>query len=109
MSDHIQRARDAVDEAMNHHQNAADAHARGDARAVTRAQAAVTRCLRTAQQCFRDIAAAAGEDDINNSKTVQTSSGTGVSNGSDNGRAGSPLLQGDVKGWLDRARVGARR
>jgi hypothetical protein len=109
----IQRAADAVDDAMQHHQKAVDAHERGgDARTVSREHAHVTRCLRSAQQCFRNIAAAAAEQDSENTKTIQTSSGVGVSGGSADGRAGSPLFRKGTAGiseWLDRARVGARR
>jgi hypothetical protein len=109
MNDHIQRAADLVDQAMQHHANAIDAHDRGDSRKVALEHAHVTRCLRSAKIAFRDIAAAAAEQDSENTKTIQTSSGTDVSGGSDKGRAGSPLMKGDVKAWLDRARVGARR
>jgi hypothetical protein len=110
IGDKIRAAADAVDQAMQHHANAIDAHDRGETRKVALEHAHVTRCLRSAQRCFRDIAAEAGEQDLVNSKTIQTSSGTDVSGGSDNGRSGSPLYSrgnAGIKDWLDRARVGA--
>ena len=109
-ADHLNRCRSAVDEATRYHADAVDAHLAGDARSVTLAQAHVTRCLRSAQGAFRDMATAAADQDSENTKTIQTSDGTDVSGGSDNGR-GSPLLKGNagVKDWLDRARAGARR
>ena len=107
-ADHIRAAADAVDEAMDHHQNACDAHDRGDARKVALEHSHVTRCLRTARRAFRAMAA---EQEVNGgTKNVQTSNGVDESGGSANGRAGrSPLMTGDVKGWLDRARAGSRR
>ena len=107
-ADHIQAAAEAVDEAVDHHANAMDAAAQGDTRKMAVEHAHVSRCLRQAKSAFRSLAAEAAEQDSNNTKLVQTSSGTGVSGGSDNGR-GSPLLKGDFRGWLDRARVGSRR
>jgi hypothetical protein len=113
MSDQIQRAGELVDQAMAHHAKAVDAHERGgDARTVSREHAHVTRCLRSAQQCFRNIAAEAMQADSDATKTVQTSAGTKIDTGSDNGRAGSPLFRkgnAGISEWLDRARVGARR
>src|ERR1700693_2088225 len=109
-ADQLNRCRQAVDDAMAHHQNAADAFDRADRRAVALEHAHVTRCLRSAQGAFRDMATAAAEEGSDATKTIQTSDGTDVSGGSENAR-GSPLLKGNagVKDWLDRARVGARR
>jgi hypothetical protein len=108
IGDHIRRASELVDEAMAHHANAVDAHERGDdVRTVSREHAHVTRCLRSAQQCFRNIAAEAMQADSDATKIVQTSAGTKVDTGSAGGR-GSPLSTGDFRGWLDRARVARR-
>jgi hypothetical protein len=105
-------AADATDEATGHLANAIDAHKRGDARTVSLEHGHVLRCLRSAKSAFKSLAAAAGEQDLVNSKTIQTSSGTDVSNGSENARAGSPLYARGNAGigeWLDRARAGSRR
>jgi hypothetical protein len=110
-ADHLQRAAGLVDEAAQHHHAAVLAHKRGDDEALGDAHIKLGRCLRSAQQAFRDMAAAASEQDLINSKTIQTSSGVGVSGGSDNGRGSPLMLKGNagIKNWLDRARVGARR
>lgn len=107
LADHIDRARTAVDAALGHHSDAVDAYDRDDPVAAKQAHANLRRCLRTAQECFRAIAA---DQEVNGkTKNVQTSDGVGESGGSANGRAGrSPLMTGNVQGWLDRARVGAR-
>jgi hypothetical protein len=93
---------------VHHLDTAHDAHAADDPQGVRGAHASLRRCLRTARQCFRDIALEALQADSDKTKLVQTSAGTGPSTGSDGGRA-SPLLKGDIPGWLDRARVGGRR
>jgi len=77
------------------------------ARSPAAAHRSLGNCLRSAQRCFRDLAALGAAADIANSKTVQTTSGTAPSTGSADGRTGSPLLYGDIEGWLARA-FGAR-
>jgi hypothetical protein len=112
IADKIRAAADATDEATGHLANAIDAHKRGDARTVSLEHGNVLRCLRSAKSAFNAIAADAAAQDSENAKTIQTSAGTGASDGSDNGRAGSPLFRKGTAGiseWLDRARVGARR
>jgi hypothetical protein len=89
---HLAQATAFVDEAARHHRDATAAHGKGDDRALAAAHRNVGRCLRAAQQHFRDM----GE------------TGDGDSGGSTDER-GSPLLHGDISGWLARARVGARR
>lgn len=106
LSDHIARAAQLVDDAAQAHQDAVQAHKRGDDKAVGEAHVMLGRCLRSAQQAFRDLAAAGAAQDSENTKTIQTSSGTDVSGGSANGR--SPLMNGDIGGWLQRARIGGR-
>jgi hypothetical protein len=108
LADHLQRARDAVDAGAYHLDEAHDAAEAGDAPGVRAAHANIRRCIRTAQSCFRSIAAEAMQADSDANKQVQTSTGIGTSGGSANGRWASPLLKGDVRGWLDRARIGAR-
>ncbi len=109
--DYIQAASDATDEATGHLANAVDAHRRGDPRAVSLEHGHILRALRQAKSAFKSIAAAAGEQDLVNSKTIQTSDGVAESGGSDNGR-GSPLYSkgnAGVRDFLDRARAGSRR
>jgi hypothetical protein len=104
---HLKRAAEYIDQAARHHAAAIDAHDCGDDRALAAAHRSLGSCLRGAQRCFRDMAAAAAAADIANTQTVQTSSGAKPSTGSVDGR-GSPLLYGDIEGWLARA-FGARR
>ena len=108
LADHISRARDAVDAALLHHDAACEAYDRDDPVAVKEAHANLRRCLRSAQSAFRAIAS---DQEINGkTKIIQTSDGVGESGGSNTGRAGrSPLMTGDIEGWLARARAGSRR
>src|SRR5260221_4931317 len=87
--DYIQAASDATDEATGHLANAIDAHKRGEAQAVSLEHGHVLRCLRSAKSAFKSLAAEAAEQDLINTKTIQTSSGVGPSTGSEGGR-GSP-------------------
>ena len=107
-ADHLDRARTSVEASLLHLDDAAEAHERDDPQGVKEAHANLRRCLRSAQQAFR---AMASDQEINGkTKIIQTSDGVDESGGSNTGRAGrSPLMTGDVKGWLDRARAGSRR
>jgi hypothetical protein len=103
----LNRAGELIDEAARHHGDAMTAHGKGEDRALAAAHRSLGNCLRAAQRCLRDLAAASAAADIANTQNVQTSSGGEPSIGSLDGRASAPLYGGD-DAWLARA-FGARR
>jgi len=106
---HLSSLRDFLTEAARHHRAAVDAHDEGDDRAVKRAHNALRRCIDGADRACRALAAEGMAKDTENSQSAQTSAGISSGTSAD-GRADSPLLNGDIEGWLGRAfpRVGAR-
>lgn len=99
----VGRASEYIAQAAQHHDAACIAHDSGNDRALAAAHRALGASLRGVERCLRSMAADAAAADIKNSQTIQTSAGTKQSTGSADGRTGSPLLHGDVSGWLSRA------
>ena len=102
------RAAELVDEASRHCEDAAIAHSRGDHSAVGAAHVKLGRSLRNARAAFQRLGQTGAQIGSDKSHTSQVSDGTSVGAGVSAQRTGSPLLYGDVAGWLERARLGSR-
>ena len=100
-------AGDLVDEAATHAADCRRAHDAADHSSFDTAHRRLTAALRAARACLRTDYGGSGAD--GSTIAVQTSSGSAPGGGTSGGRAGSPLMQGDLEGWLSRARVGAQR
>jgi hypothetical protein len=107
---HVLRSAELVDEAARHHRAAVRAHERGDAGAVERAHDRLGDCLRSAQVAL-ERAAAEGSSGLSGGDGSGDNASVGVGGippgGGTSGR-GSPLLYGDIGGFLERARIGRR-
>jgi hypothetical protein len=86
MSKHLIRARECVDEAVQHHDTIRSCYDRGDDDGMMRAHRALGRFIREAQRCFRSADDEAVLDDIHNSQQLQTSAGV-TPGTSDSGRS----------------------
>lgn len=104
MNEHIKTAGRHIGTAERHARAAVSAFENGDDREVARAHRLLRDHLREAKMAI-DRADAADAANGDGGGGAQTSSG--FSDGK-SGRAGSPLLTGDVLGWLDRARQARR-
>src|SRR5438105_2667631 len=102
-SNYIERLRDLTTNAETHLQAAEAAHDAGDHGALRSAHRSCAGVLRAMHRVFKSMS-----DDgtlVNTDmKVAGTDGGT-----SSPPRTGSPLMHGDLKGWLDRARQGSRR
>ena len=111
----VNRIRDLATEAQTHLNAAVDAHDGANDKAVATAHRALGGCLRSIERTFVSLGKAGAAADQAATQTIQTSSGTGKSDGSANGRTAAPvrttpgLMTGDPKTWLDRARIGSQR
>jgi hypothetical protein len=111
----VNRIRDLSIEAQTHLNAAVDAHDGANDKAVAAAHRALGGCLRSIERTFVSLGKAGAAADQAATQTIQTSSGTGKSDGSANGRAAAPvrvtpgLLTGDPAEFLKRARIGGRR
>jgi hypothetical protein len=102
-SAHLARLRELTDELSQHHRSACDAAAAGDKAALSSAHIRCGRAIRSMQVEHARWAGDAMQADSDANKQIQTSSGTGESDGSANGRGAHPLLHGDIAGWVGRA------
>jgi hypothetical protein len=111
MKGHIDSLREYTNQAQAHLETAGAAHARGDSRGLEASHRALGGVLRGMHRTFESLGKAGEKAGADKNKTIQTSSGVGISGGSENGR-GSPLYtQGNagIAGWLARARIGGGR
>jgi hypothetical protein len=111
MRNFVDQLREYTNQAQTHLTAAGAAHDEGDDKALAASHRALGGVLRGMHRTFDSIGKAGAAADQANTQTVQTSSGTGKSDGSAGGR-GSPLyLHGNagIAGWLQRAREGGRK
>jgi hypothetical protein len=101
-SAHLARIRELVGEAESHHRAACDAAAKGDMKTLVQHQIRCSRSFRSLHVRFAQWAADAVKADMDANKQIQTSSGTGESEGSANGRGSHPLMHGDIAGFVAR-------
>jgi hypothetical protein len=108
---HVARATELVAEASRHHRAAVRANERNDDAGVERAHDRLGDCLRLAQVAL-ERAAAEGGSGLSGGDGSGDNASVGVGGippgGGTSGR-GSPLLYGDIGGFLERARLGSRR
>jgi hypothetical protein len=123
MSNYVSQLRELVNSAQNQLSLAETAHNDANDRDLASAHRALGGTLRSMQRVFKSMSDAGAKADSDKNKKVGTSTGItqGVSSppsppraGSADGRAtapqrATPLMQGDIKGFLDRARIGGRR
>jgi hypothetical protein len=112
---HIDRLRELTNDADAQVQAASDAHDKGEDRAVSAAHRQLAGTIRSMRRTFDSLSKAGAAADQAATQTIQTSSGTGKSDGSANGRAAAPvrttpgLLTNDPMTFLERARIGGSR
>jgi hypothetical protein len=115
MRNFVDQLRDYTNQAQVHLTAAGVAHDAGKDRDLRSAHSALNGVLRGMHRTFDSIGKAGAAADSDNNKIIQTSSGTGKSDGTANGRTAAPvrntpgLLTNDPKTFLDRARQGSRR
>jgi hypothetical protein len=108
---HVTRATELVAEASRHHRAAVKANERNDDAGVERSHDRLGDCLRSAQAAL-ERAAAEGSSGLSGGDGSGDNASVGVGGipaGGGTSRHGSPLLYGDIGGFLERARIGARR
>jgi len=119
LHDHLATAVSYIDQAMRHRDDAIDAFDTDDEAAFRTAHAHLKRCLREARSAIDRCRSALGDTTgLSGGAGAGTNADVGVggvppgggTSGAAGGRMpGSPLLYGDIDGWLDRAEIARRR
>jgi hypothetical protein len=115
MRNFVDQLREYTNQAQTHLTAASAAHDEGRDRDLASAHRALGGVLRSMHRTFASMEKAGAAADQAATQTIQTSSGTGKSDGSANGRAAAPvrntpgLMTNDPAEFLRRARIGARR
>jgi hypothetical protein len=108
MKGHIDRLRELVNTADGQVQVAADAHSRGEDRALESAHRALGVTIRSMHRTLKSIGESGAQADLDNITKTQNSDGMGEGT---SGRGSLLYTQGNagIAGWLARARQGGGR